>query len=196
MSLSYPLTMPASIGIESIELTASNVTVVSESPFTFRQQVLSYPGQRWSASVKVPALRRDFMAPWVSFLLALKGSAGTFLLGDPDYAYGPRGTVSSCTLTGSLGSDSPEVVMTGSLLAGDYVQLGSGASSRLHKVLVDQTGSGTLHIWPALRANYSAATVVTTNTRGVFRLANSDTSWSIDNRNAYGISFSAVEAIS
>lgn len=195
MSITYPLSLPTTIGIESIELRATNAVALTQSPFTYKQQVLTYPGQMWSASITIPALRRDFTAPWTAFLVALKGQTGTFLLGDPDYQDGPRGTVSSCVLTGTAGSASPTVVMTGSLLAGDYIQLGTGASSRLHKVLQDQTGNGTLEIWPALRADYTSATAATTGTKGVFRLASNSTNWSINNNNAYGISFDAVEVI-
>ena len=85
--------------------------------------------------------------------------------------------------------------MTGSLLAGDYIQLGGGSSAKLHKVLVDQTGSGTLEIWPALRTDYTSANVTYTNAKGVFRLNQNVSSWQITNANSYGISFEAVEAI-
>lgn len=193
--ITYPLTLPDTIGIAGIELQAMNAVALSESPFTYRQQVLTYPGQRWVASVSLPTLRRDIMAPWKAFLTALKGQTGTFLLGDPDYADGPQGTVSSCVLTGTAGSGSPTVVMTGGLLAGDYIQLGTGATSRLHQVLQDQTGDGTLEIWPNLRASYTSAAVTTVNARGVFRLASNSAAWSVDNRNAYTINFSAVEVI-
>ena len=194
MSISYPLSLPTSIGIESIELRAVNAVATSESPFTYRQQVVAHQGQRWEASVSVPAVRRDLAAPWKAFLTSLKGQQGTFLLGDPDYAT-PQGTVSSCTLSGSAGEESVTVVMTGSLLAGDYIQLGSGATSKLHQVLVDQTGDGTLEIWPALRDDYTDATVIFNAPKGVFRLANNISSWSINNSNAYGISFEAVEVL-
>lgn len=194
MSITYPLSLPTSIGIESIELRAVNAVATSESPFTYRQQVVAHQGQRWEASVSVPAVRRDLAAPWKAFLTSLKGQQGTFLLGDPDYAT-PQGTVSSCTLSGSAGDESVTVVMTGSLLAGDYIQLGSGATSKLHQVLVDQTGNGTLEIWPALRDDYTDATVTFSAPKGVFRLANNISSWSINNSNAYGISFEAVEVL-
>ena len=192
--ISYPLSLPTSIGIESIELRAVNAVATSESPFTYRQQGVAHQGQRWEASVSVPAVRRDLAAPWKAFLTSLKGQQGTFLLGDPDYAT-PQGTVSSCTLSGSAGEESVTVVMTGSLLAGDYIQLGSGATSKLHQVLVDQTGDGTLEIWPALRDDYTDATVIFNAPKGVFRLANNISSWSINNSNAYGISFEAVEVL-
>jgi len=194
MAITYPLNTPTSIGIEGIELRAVNVVSTSQSPFTFKQQVVSFPGQRWEASVSIPPVHRDLAAPWKAFLTSLKGQAGTFLLSDPDYAT-PQGDVSSCVLTGSVRSGTATVVMTGTLKAGDYIQLGSGSSSKLHQVLVDQTGDGSLEIWPDLREDYTDATVTYNNAKGVFRLATNITSWSINNSSTYGISFDAVEVL-
>jgi hypothetical protein len=194
MALSYPLNTPTTIGIESIELRAVNAVAVSQSPFTYKQQVISHGGQKWEASVTIPSVHRDKAAEWKALLVGLKGQVGTFLLGDPDYTT-PQGTVSSCTLTGDAGDETVTVVMTGTLKAGDYIQLGSGSSAKLHQVLLDQDGDGSLEIWPALRSNYTGATVVFNNPKGVFRLSNNVTSWSINNASIYGISFEAVEAL-
>jgi hypothetical protein len=194
MALTYPLSTPTTIGIESIELRAVNAVAVSQSPFTYKQQVISHGGQKWEASVRVPSVRRDKAAEWKALLVGLKGQAGTFLLGDPDYAT-PQGTVSSCTLSGTAGEDSATVVMTGTLKAGDYIQLGSGSSAKLHQVLLDQSGDGTIQIWPSLRSAYTSSTVTFNAPKGVFRLSENITSWSINNASAYGISFEAVEAI-
>ncbi len=194
MALSYPLATPTTIGIESIELRAVNAVAVSQSPFTYKQQVISHGGQKWEASVNIPSVHRDKAAEWKAMLVGLKGQAGTFLLGDPDYAT-PQGTVSSCVLTGDAGDDNATVVMTGTLKAGDYIQLGGGSSAKLHQVLLDQDGDGTIQIWPSLRSTYSSATVTFNSPKGVFRLATNMTSWSINNASIYGISFEAVEAV-
>ena len=194
MAITYPLSTPTSIGIESIQLSATNAVAISQSPFTYKQQVVSHGGQMWQASVTIPTVHRDLAAPWKAMLVALKGQTGTFLLGDPDYAT-PQGTVSACTLSGSAGDETATVVMTGSLLAGDYVQLGAGSSARLHQVLVDQTGSGSLEIWPALRSDYTTAAVVYSAAKGVLRLSSNTSQWSINNSSTYGISFDAVESI-
>lgn len=194
MAISYPLNTPTTIGIESIELRARNAVAVSQSPFTYKQQVVAHQGQTWEASVSIPSVRRDLAADWKAMLVALKGPVGTFLLGDPDYAT-PRGTVSGTpTLSGTAGDSTVSITMTGTLLAGDYIQLGTGSAARLHQVLVDQSGSGNLEIWPDLRSTYSGETVIYSNPKGIFRLAQSVTSWSIDNASFYGISFEAIEA--
>lgn len=194
MAITFPLSIPTSICIESIQLRAVNAVAISESPFTFRQQVVAHQGQRWEASVSVGVRRRDLAAPWKAFLTALSGPRGTFLLGDPDYAT-PQGTVSACTLTGSAGDETATVTMTGTLKAGDYIQLGGGSSARLHQVLEDQSGSGSLEIWPALRDDYSGAAVTFNAPKGVFRLASNVSSWSINNVSTYSISFEAVEVL-
>ena len=194
MALSYPLATPTSIGIESIELRAVNAVATSQSPFTYKQQIISHGGQKWEASVSIPSVHRDKAAQWKALLVGLKGPVGTFLLGDPDYAT-PQGTVSSCTLTGNAGDETVTVVMTGTLLAGDYIQLGSGSAAKLHQVLLDQDGDGSLEIWPSLRSDYTSETVIFNAPKGVFRLATNISSWSINNASTYGISFEAVEAL-
>lgn len=194
MALVYPLDTPTSIGIENITIRSVNAVATSQSPFSYKQQVISHGGQRWEADISIPTTRRDLMAPWVSMLTALKGQTGTFLLSDPDYET-PQGDVSSCVVTGSAGDETVSVVMTGTLKAGDYIQLGTASAARLHKVLQDQTGNGNLEIWPGLRANQASVSAVFNSAKGVFRLKNNITEYSINNSSAYGISFQAVEVI-
>jgi len=240
MAITYPLSTPTSIGIAKVTLAANNAVAVSQSPFTFKQQVIAHQGQRWSASVSIPPVRRDLAEPWVSFLMSLKGQVGTFLLGDPNckVAQGVIGNSSDWFLASgtwddsgvwddsiSYAEDASSLVFaaikvngtqsagTESLLvkglqpstegffyAGDYIQLGSGSSATLHKVLQqvdsDLLGEATLEIWPKLRKTANDDdTIVVENAVGVFRLVNSSQSWDIDDRSAYGISFDAVEAI-
>ena len=194
MAISYPISLPTSIGIANISLGAENAVAVSSSPFTYRQQVIQHPGQRWTATVSIPPVRREFAEPWVAFLLALRGQVGTFLLGDPAGA-APRGTATSATITGTTGASSVSVTMTGTLLAGDYIQLGSGSDATLHKVVQDQNGNGTLEIWPAIRKDRTAVAATLTSAKGLFRLATNQQNWSINESSVYGISFDAVEAL-
>jgi hypothetical protein len=194
MAITYPLALPTSIGIAEITLSANNAVAISQSPFTFQQQIIQHPGQRWTASVSIPPVRRDLAEPWVAFLLAMNGPVGTFLLGDPN-AKAPQGTATSATITGAARSSSPTITMTGTLLAGDYIQIGSGATATLHKVLQDRNGTGTIEIWPALRSVASSAAVTLTNTVGRFRLSGTQQSFGINDASIYGISFDCVEAL-
>lgn len=193
MALTFPLSHPTT-GISSVEMRTVNAVATSQSPFTYKQQIVSHGGERWEATVNLPPMTRNTAAPWKAFLAALRGPTGTFLLGDPDYST-PRGTVSAIEVTGNAGNSSVTVNMTGTLLAGDYIQLGTGAAARLHQVLEDRIGSGSVEIWPALRSNYTLSEAIYTSPKGVFRLASNVSSWSINNAAIYGISFEAVEAI-
>lgn len=204
--ITYPLSTPTEIGIANIELNVTNAVAVSRSPFTFSQQVHSYAGQMWSATVSVPPLRKEFIEPWVAFLVSLKGQAGTFLLGDPNNVT-PRGVATGTPLVKGSGQtgetleiDGATPSTTGWLKAGDYIQLGASASATLHKVLVDAdsdvSGNVTLEVWPGIRTAPDDDAVVTVNDcKGVFRLASNQQSWSINESSAYGLQFDAMEAI-
>lgn len=84
MAITYPLNTPTNLGIANIVLSAENAVALSQSPFTFQQQIVAHPGQRWAASVSLPPMKRQDAEYWVAFLLSLKGQVGTFLLGDPN----------------------------------------------------------------------------------------------------------------
>ena len=209
MAVTYPLSIPTSIGIETVQLRAVNATAITESPFTFRQKVVQHTGMRWEAQISIPPLRKDVMEDWTAFVVSLKGHFGTFLLGDPNMAE-PRGTakdtpgtpvVFGASQTGNtLTIDGLPTSETGYLLAGDYIQLGSGSSANLYKVLndVNTNGSGqaTLDIWPdIITAPADNATVVLTNTVGRFRLADRMSEWTINNQSAYGLSINAIGVV-
>ena len=195
MALSYPISTPTTIGIESITIRPFNATAKTSSPFSYQEQVYSWGGQAWSAEVTIPAVKRDLSAEWVSFLVSLKGQEGTFLLGDPNYAE-PRGTATSVSVSGSLASDTITVgSINGTLLKGDYIQLGGGSSAKLHMVLEDISGTGTYNVWPNLRSTYSSEAGVLSSPKGVFRLDQSNQEWGIDSNSQYALSFSAREVI-
>jgi hypothetical protein len=194
MAISYPLALPTNIGIANIELRAKNTVAVSMSPFTYKQQTHSYDGEMWEADISLPSMNRDDAETWISFLMSLKGMSGTFLLNDPS-AKTVRGTATSAVITGAVGDSSVAVVMTGTLKAGDYIQLGTAADATLHKVLQDQSGDGTLEIWPKLRKARSSVSADLTNSSGVFRLSANETSWSVNDASFFGISFGATEVV-
>ena len=210
MAITYPLSLPTTIGIAEIELRANNVVGVSQSPFTYKQQIVQHQGQRWEASVSIPPVRKDLAEEWIAFLISLKGPVGTFYLGDPNMAT-PRGTILSgttVTLDSAAAAGDETVALTKGagpaksnvFLPGDYIQIGTGSGRTLHKVLNtvdwDANGDGTADIWPHIRGTVASGTsVVHQSTTGKFRLTSGLTSWSINNASTYGISFDAVEVI-
>lgn len=206
MAISYPLTMPSHTGIRNVELRAINAVAYSRSPFTFAGQAFAYAGQMWQADVTLPPMRRDDAEQWVAWLVSLRGSLGTFLLGDPRNCV-PRGVATGTPLIkggsqtgGTINIDGAASGVTGWLKAGDYVQIGSGGTARLHKVLQDANSDGsgnvTLELWPHVRtAPADNAAVTVSSAKGLFRLASNEQAWSINEASIYGITFSAMEAV-
>ena len=202
MPITYPLSIPTT-GIRSISLRARNVVGASISPFTGQQQLVRHQGAWWEADVSLPPMKRPDAEEWIGMLTSLRGRWGTFLIGDPAGA-APRGTWAGTPLVSGAGQTGETLAVDGfsggaTAKRGDYVQIGTGGSARLYKVLADATAAGgamTLDIWPRLRESPADnAVVVTTSTVGLFRLASNDTEWSVDEASIYGLTFAAVEAI-
>lgn len=205
MAYTYPLTFP-DIGIRSINIRAKTVVGASISPFTGQQQVYKHQGQWWEMEVSMPPMKRDEAEQVASFLLKMNGKYGTFLLGDKANT-APRGVGTGSPLvkggsqTGDqLLTDGWTSSTTGILKAGDWIQVGSGSSTRLHKVLddvnSDGSGNATLNIFPSIRTSPADNTVITVNSpKGIWRLSSNETDFSIDEASVYGITFACVEAL-
>lgn len=208
MAITYPLTLPTHTGIASIELRAMNAVAYSRSPFTFAGQVHAYTGKAWQADVTLPAMNRSDAEQWVAWLISLKGQLGTFYLGDP-LATTPLGSARNSDgilVDGAVSSgdtidiDGAPTSQTDYLKAGDYLQIGTGTSRQLFKVLADVdtdgTGSATVDVWPNVRTTIADnASVTVESTQGIFRLASNEQAYSINEASIYGISFGAIEAI-
>lgn len=209
MAISYPLSLPSHTGIAQIELRAVNAVAYSRSPFTFSGQAHAYAGQMWQADITLPPMKRADAERWIAWLVSLRGQLGTFLIGDPSAAT-PRGLASTLAGTpvvdgagqtgGTLNISGASRNKTGWLLAGDYIQIGTGANARLHKVLTDTNtdsiGDCTVDIWPHLRTSpTNGSTVVVNNAVGAFRLASNEQSWSVNEASIYGVTFGAMEAL-
>lgn len=206
MTISYPLSLPSS-GFRSIGLRVVDAVGVAESPFSFQADVQHFGGQHWEADIELPPLKRggsDEAEEWVAFLLSLKGRYGTFLMGDPAGAT-PRGTwAGSPKVLGAHAAGANTLALDGftaaaTVKAGDYVQVGTGSTTHLHKALADGTADGsgllTLDIWPNLRAALADNdAIVKTSAVGLWRLASNTRRWDIGLAKFYGIRFVAVEA--
>lgn len=203
MAITYPLTLPAG-GFRNFSFTRRNATYRDESPFSFASDTQDWGGRAWSVSVETAPLSSAQGRAWEAFFSALKGPYGTFLMGDPCAAT-PAGSAGGTPLvaggaqTGeSLDIDGATISQTGWLLAGDFIQLGTGSSAELYQVVndVDTNGSGaaTIDIWPSLRTSPSNnASVIVTNTVGVFSLV--DHQITRNSNNHYSVSFTAQEAL-
>jgi len=207
MAITYPLSLPDITRIMEVEITASSVVAESIDPFTAVSDIQEHSGQWWQAIVNLPMMQRGEAADWIAFRLKLNGKKGTFLLGDPN-AQTPRGTpVGTPLVNGAQASQSAELSTKGwtanafgVLLTGDYIQLGTGATARLHQILNDVTadasGLATIDIWPRLRASVTdGAAITTSNCMGVFRLASNTMPTPINVDGFYNLTFAAREVI-
>jgi hypothetical protein len=208
MTITYPLSFPSITGVSSIVIVPLSVVGITQSIYTLEEQVQAHQGQAWGANVTLPTMKRASGEEWIAFLLSLNGMEGTFLMGDPT-GVTPRGSASSAPGTpvingaaqtgNTLDIDGCPAGATGYLKKGDYIQLSSGATTRLHRVLTDadtdSAGAVTLDIWPNLRESPGDGnTVVVANTLGLFRLKET-VQFPIDTATFYELSFACFEAI-
>lgn len=204
MTISFPLSLPSVGGIRQITFRPLSMVGLSESPFTFEQQAYVHQGERWAADVVLSGMNRANAEEWIGFLLALNGREGYFLLGDPA-GTAARGTwAGGSPLVNGAGQTGKTLAVDGlsagaTTKAGDWLQLGSGSSARLHKISQGGTANGsgqlTLDIWPRLRASPADNDAVTiASPQGVFRLASNERAWTIEDLR-YGMSFSCVEKL-
>lgn len=205
MTITYPLTLPASPAFTKVQFTMDNAAAVGESPFTFEQQVYLNQGQRFRASFTLPVMKRIKSAAWVAAMASLNGRYGTFLAGDPDAA-NPQGIATGTPIVNGASQVGRILLtkgwshsITGILKAGDYIQLGSGATARMHMITKDAnsdgSGNSSLDIWPLLRYSPSdAATIVIRNCVTNWRL-DAAFGWSTDELSVYSVTFSATEAL-
>lgn len=119
----------------------------------------------------------------------------------PTPAYAAAPLVNGADQTGAtLAIDGVQASKTGVFLAGDWFQLGSGSSSRLHMVTADAdsngSGEATLDIWPPLRASPADNVALTiTNPKGVFRLTGDANGWDADAAGVYTVTLQAIEVV-
>src|ERR1700693_5045140 len=154
MAITYPLSMP-SPSPRAVEWHGVSDTGFVLSPWNSVGQAARWQGDFLSAKVTLPQMKRANAEQWIAFLLSLKGRWGSFLLGDKS-GVAIRGTCTTCTINGGGQSgESLNVTTNGTLLRGDWLQIGpvTTATYRLYKVLTDQlsTGSVAVDIYPRLR---------------------------------------------
>jgi hypothetical protein len=205
MAITYPLAFPSQC-VREITIRAKTIVGFNSSPFTGQQQVYKHQGQWWEAEMSFPPMRRENAEEVAAFLIKLNGRFGTFLMGDPVNT-SPRGVGTGTPLVKGASQTGNELITDGwtanttnILKAGDWIQLGTGSASRLHKVLQDVnsdgTGTATLTIFPNLRSIPADNLSITTqNPKGQWRLSTNDIDYTIQTGQFYGITLACMEAL-
>lgn len=206
MAISYPLNFPDNLGISSFRLNLRVAVTRSESPFSFVDQVVRWSGQVWEMEIGLPNMFRDDAEEFNAFLLKLCGSYGTFLMGDPN-GVNPRGSWAGTPVVDGIDQMGHSLNIKGLTPStanigrvGDYIQLGTGGNSRLHKLLEDvdsdADGKATLTLSPSLRyPPPDEQAIIFQNARGLFRLSENVNGFSINDNSIYGVSFKAIETV-
>ena len=215
MAITFPITLPTSPAVQSVRLAPLTVVAATRSPFTLERQTQVHQGQQWQLEIQWPTMTRAEAEPLLAAAVSLNGKEGSFLFGDPAGAT-PRGSakdtpgtplVKGASQTGSsINFDGGPNGATVYLAAGDMVSLGTGGSTRLHKVLQDVNTTGgspagefTLELWPkVVVAPADNAALTVSGAQGVFILAGNANPWDIDSSlvgGAYSLGFAAVSAI-
>ena len=206
MAITYPISLPSAFAAARITLRQCNTVGESVSPFSAEQQIYVHQGQWWEAEITLPRMSRDNAEDVGAALLSLRGKEGSFLMGDPSAAT-PRGSAGGTPLVDGAGQTGLTLAVKGLplstanwLKAGDYIQLGSGSTSRLHKVLAAVTSSGagkaTLDIWPRLRSSPAdGAAVVVSGAKGLWMLSSNKLEWDIEPAMIYGFSIACRERL-
>jgi len=205
MAITYPLQFPSQC-VREITIRAKTIVGFNSSPFTGQQQVYKHQGQWWEAEMSFPPMKREKAEEVAAFLIKLNGRFGTFLMGDPVNT-SPRGVGTGTPLVKGASQTGNELITDGwtanttnILKAGDWIQLGTGSASRLHKVLQDVnsdgTGTATLTIFPNLRSiPADNLSIITQNPKGQWRLSTNDIDYTIQTGQFYGITLACMEAL-
>ena len=205
MAVTFPLNLPSTPELRSIDVGYRSYVGISQSIFGPATQLYDFQAAVWEWRVEVPKMKRAEAEDWAGFFISLQGPVGSFLLGDP------LGTTARGVATGTpvvsgahavgvttLATSGWTATQTGIMKAGDWLQLGNGVTSRLHRMMQDADSDGgglaTLEIFPPIKdALVGAESITVSSCKGVFRLVSTRFSYNVDFHQTYGFDFEAIE---
>lgn len=201
-------TMPSSPGFRDAIFGLESNSQAFFSIFTKAARTTEYPGARWRGQFTLPPMRAAQAAQWQAFLVKLRGQAGRFYAGDPDYAVaGPRGTAGGTGLVNGANQTGTALVTDGWTASqaalfrtGDYIAFDTASGRELKMITQDvaSNGSGqaTLVFEPPIRNSPADnAAIIKSNPTCIMMLEDPSISWSTDFLRMYGITFNAIEAL-
>ena len=163
---------------------------VNTSPATGHRETQIWPRVWWETSLQTPPLTREQAGLMRAFFAQAHGRRGTFLLGDPfmKSSLAVNATLHTNASVGAFDVVAQFPVGTrGGVIAGEYVQFGTGGSRQLHLITttgtIDATsGRLTIGIEPELRVALtgSSTPIEFANPQGVFSMTSNDLGWSAD----------------
>jgi hypothetical protein len=210
---SFPLVSPETFGVASLEWRVVDTTSRARNPWTLNLITQVFDGRMWAGSLALRSRNEAegrALAAWLAALRRPGTNAGTFLLGDPaaPLALGSARTTPGTPVVAGAGQTGEALNVSGLplsasgyLLAGDYIQIGSGITSRLLMVLdnVNSDGAGlaTINTWPGIRtAPSNGSALVVSSPKGLFISPQAVGSWQVNSPVIYdGVTIEVAEVV-
>jgi len=191
----------ASANIQSVELNSNQPTVRTTS-LSGRQQVRSFGGQFYSASITMPSMTQESTRRAYAFLMSKRGGRDTFTIAPNNLKLvsGTQGTSVGCA-AGAIGSTTIALDSGISLYkAGDMIRFldsGDATHDKAYMITLDQPSTTTITFEPPLVKAVGASALVKSGTEFEMRvrLANDNITYSIDESGFGSLEFDVVEAV-
>lgn len=199
---SYPLTMPTSPAPISAVFDLDRAQAISESPYTFANQVHEHQGTKFIWTLTYPKMTLADAAAWRAFLMELRGMVGTFYFTPPDGTI--RGSGAGSPTVTAFAGDYRSVTtggwtpsQSGVLLKGDWISFSDyEMKCVLADVNSDGSGNATVYFEPAKRSSVAGGTAIaTTSAKGIYRLTTPKISMISDAMKYHEVSIVIQEAI-
>lgn len=189
-----------------LKITPAMVVAVGKNPFTLSREAYVWPGQQWQWDVSLPPMERAVAEAWVTLQLRCDGPATQFLYGPPQLL-SARGIATGTPVIDGAGQIRAKTITTRGwtpstaniLRDGDYIQIGSDETARLHRVLGDVTsdvsGDATLEIWPVpTRDLVDGESIIVDSPKGCWTFSDA-WPWNVETLARYGIGFTIYSAV-
>ena len=156
--------------VAGLERRLVSATSQTQSPFTGTTEVQDWGGEWWEYEIEFAAQSGPLARSVSAALTSLGSGRGLLLFADPSIA--PKSLAQTITLTarvagGNLLMSQGWPPGAPAMASGDFLSIGAGASTRLHQIAftatADMAGQATLTLFPALRQEMPAGTLLEVN---------------------------------
>ena len=199
--------VPTTPGLRSVQWNIDDPAGISGSGFSNQTQVQVWPGADLiTGQCELPPLALANADAWISFLMACRGMANGFMLGDP-LKTSPRANlqgsvplVDGSNVANNLAGTTllytkgwkPNAARV--FLERDPLQIGSRLYFNLFPVTADGNGNAILNIYPSFREQPADGTpLIVHNAKGMFRLSNTKRTFGADYTRLSKVSLQIME---
>lgn len=201
------LTLPATLKVRKFDFGQERFDMEFSSGDTGTSQVRVLAPSRWACALVAPQwLRTTEAAVWRDLILRLQGRINQIAVYEFDHT-APAGTMrGALTLASSVAAGAVSISVTGgagqagtTMLAGDWIGIGSGSTRQLVNVAADATanGSGVIALTisqPSRWAQSSGSSVTWDKPTALFRQRSSQNGWTREGDVRTGYSLDLIES--